>query len=185
MRNSHRKHWGLLGVVIGLWACDRDEVVPPPAGPTQAPRGEQTESELLPGDKQLVAARGVEIDRYILAPGDFEGDRVTGTARVGEVISDRGFWLVSGGKRVLAVMYEDPPSDDQRININQGQTLQFEGVAWRRESNNHRIGQLEPATQAALEQQPGFIALHWKDVEILQRPQGSASQGGESGARPD
>ena len=102
-------------------------------------------------------------------PTQHLGQRVAGTATVVEDVSDRGFWIEESGKRLFAVI-DEPPKET--IDINGGQTIRFSGTVSdaRRAANMPGIQSLEQETRRILDEQPAFILVDAKDIEIMSRP---------------
>lgn len=113
-----------------------------------------------------VPAEAISITEVYAAPVDFVGKTVAGEGTVGEVVSDRGFWLESGDNKIFAVVREDVPHHEM-IDLNKGERIKFgallvDGDDWRQ-----LAGKLEPTTQQMLQKQDYFLAIYWKDIQKL------------------
>lgn len=88
-------------------------------------------------------------------------------ASVGEVATDRGFWITENGERMLAIVIDEPR--EERVDINQGQTLRITGGTLRDATATPDIpGEpLDADTQALLAEQPIFLLVDEKNIEIL------------------
>lgn len=109
-----------------------------------------------------------------VALADYVGVPVEGTARVTEVISDRGFWVDAGGEHpLLAVVREDVPRHEM-IDINEGQRLKFAGLVLSKSAIDDLSGSLERQTRNAILQQPAFLAVDWRDISIMEEKPASS-----------
>ncbi len=101
------------------------------------------------------------------APERFAGKQVKGEAKVKRVISDRAFWLDSGqGKQVLAVVREDVPKKEM-IDIDAGQTLRFKADVLTSKDAAALKGSLEADAKEAIDKEPLFLSMHWRDVSQI------------------
>lgn len=89
------------------------------------------------------------------------------TVSVGEVATDRGFWITNGGERMLAIVIDQPR--ETRVDINAGQNLRITGGTLMDATANPDIpGEpLDADTKALLAQQPIFLLVDEKNIEIL------------------
>ncbi len=94
------------------------------------------------------------------------GRMVTGTFQVDEVISDRGFWIGEGENRVFAVVREDVPKHEM-IDIDKGQSLKLTGYLVPASAASNLTGTLEKDTTQAIEKEGAFLAMHHKQVKIV------------------
>lgn len=121
------------------------------------------------GDRTVPAPdpnKAVAVTEVFAAPVDLIGTTVFGTAKVTSVISDRGFWVKSGGDRIFAIVREDIPRPEM-IDINAGQELKFMGVLTDGQDWELVAGDLEPETVAILKEQPYFINVYWEHIKIM------------------
>lgn len=149
-------------------------------GATRAPdesesatgQGEEQERVPVAGqDEDLGAEFGVvvvDVDRFLLAPIDFIGFGVQGQGTVTKVVSDRSFWLRTedGGREFLAVVLEDAP-EHEMIDINTGQKIDFTGLALGSNAADDLRGTLEEETEEAIRSEPVFLAMFWKDIQVM------------------
>ena len=86
---------------------------------------------------------------------------------VGEVATDRGFWITNGGERMLAILIDEPL--EVPLDINQGQNLRITSGTLRDATATPEIpgDALDADTRALLEQQPIFLLVNEDNVEIL------------------
>ena len=87
--------------------------------------------------------------------------------RVAEVPSDRGFWIESEGRRMFALIIDQPR--EQPKNIQAGQSLRIEGGTLRDASH---LGQIEGAaldadTRRIAEQQQIFLVVDEANIVML------------------
>lgn len=126
----------------------------------------------------------VAYSTYVLAPVKYMGKEIRGQAKVTEVISDRAFRIEdeSGGK-ALAIVREDVPKHEM-IDINAGQTIEFTGQAMSSDQTDEVEGTLEKDAKQAIEKEPAFITMHWRDVKIQGQEQGQEPQARAGATRP-
>jgi len=67
------------------------------------------------------------VEQIVGGPAGYVGQTVSGTTRVTDVVSDRGFWIAQNGKRMFVVIAE-PQASEQAIKVRTGQTLQLSGA---------------------------------------------------------
>ncbi len=97
-------------------------------------------------------------------PANYANQTVSGTARVAQVVSDRGFWIEDGGQRVFAVIDEPKP---EIKNIRAGQTVRLDGAQVM--TNASQVpGQLEAQTQQAIQNQSAFLYVRAANIFITQ-----------------
>lgn len=93
---------------------------------------------------------------------------VKGQAEVASLISDRAFYLkTQGDKKVLAIVREDIPQHEM-IDIDAGDHIQFQ--AWSRSSKDQVAGELEEDAKKAIEDEPAFLTMYWRNVSFVQQP---------------
>lgn len=169
--------WGAaVSALLGASGCYRSEPAFIPlrqSTPPEVALDEPIPPLIAEGPRQKnlppVAGPGIDMQRFMIVPAEFIGYTVEGTARVGEIISERGFWLIDGPNKVLAVLREDTPGGEQLLDLNPGQLIRFEGIALTPDAAPELAARLSPETKAAIESEPGFIALRRSDVMILER----------------
>lgn len=123
-------------------------VVTPPAAP------DATAGEVIP------------VAVIVATPSNFANQRVSGTARVAEVVSDRGFWIEDGGQRVFAIIDEPKP---EIMNVNAGQTVRLNRAQVM--TNASPVpGDLEPQARQIIQGQPAFLYVPARDLTITDRP---------------
>jgi hypothetical protein len=120
------------------------------------------------------AAAVVPVAAIIAAPAGYIGQAQTGTVRVAEVVSDRGFWIEEGGQRMFAVVAE-PQNTEQQLNINAGQMVQLSGTVYNQERIGEIPGQIEAQTREIIQSQPAFLYVLPRDVKIMQAEGGAAT----------
>ena len=156
--------WGILGLVMIalvvwlVWPEDEEvftdadvaaELEPVPA-PTTGEPGEVTLAMILDNPAEHV---GHELP--------------LGEVRVAEVPSDRGFWIESDGRRLFAILIDQPQEEPKDIQA--GQSLRLEGGTLRDASY---LGQIEGApldeeTRGIVEAQQVFLVVDEDDIVML------------------
>ncbi len=153
----------LLGLVLGCNRGQEAQQAEEASGSSQVmAQGAEGQAENAPGTE-------VDVARAVVTPIDYVGVAVKGTGTVTEVVSDRGFWLEVDGKRLFAVVREDVPRPEM-IEIRPGQTLQFTGLMLSPGAKDDLAGSLEQKTKNIIGGQPAFVAMHWRDIQIIQGP---------------
>ena len=110
------------------------------------------------------AAGALPVAAILANPGQYGTQAVSGTARVTDVISDRGFWVEEGGQRMFVVIAE-PQASEQAIDINTGQTIRLSGTV-REGSAAGQLTGLEAEAQRTAQGQPAFLLVNPSDVSV-------------------
>lgn len=110
------------------------------------------------------AAGALPIAQILANPGQYGSQTVSGTARVTEVISDRGFWIEDAGQRMFVVL-DEPQGAEQAVDINAGQTLSLSGQV-RDGSALGMLTTLEQETRQVAQGQPAFLIVRPAGVTI-------------------
>jgi hypothetical protein len=110
------------------------------------------------------AAGALPVAAILASPGQYGTQAVSGTARVTDVISDRGFWVEEGGQRMFVVIAE-PQSAEQVVDINTGQTIRLSGAV-REGSSAGQLTGLEQEAQRTAQGQPAFLLVNPSDVSV-------------------
>ena len=168
----------LLGLILwGLTQCgdnDEEPVVVPTADtladPAVAPMPMDTGMAMA--DTTAMGAAGaagaaagaLPIAQILAGPGQYASQSVSGTARVTEVISDRGFWVEDAGQRMFVVIAE-PQSAERAVDINTGQTIRLSGQV-REGSAAGQVTGLEQEAQRVAQGQPAFLMVNPSDVSV-------------------
>ncbi|HEX8271351.1 MAG TPA: hypothetical protein VF615_01795 [Longimicrobiaceae bacterium] len=110
------------------------------------------------------AAGALPVAQLLASPGQYASGGASGTARVTEVVSDRGFWVEEGGQRMFVVIAE-PQSAERAIDINAGQTLRLSGTVREGSAAGQVTGLEQEAVQVA-QGQPAFLLVNPSDVSV-------------------
>ncbi|MDZ4738129.1 MAG: hypothetical protein SGJ07_17440 [Rhodospirillaceae bacterium] len=103
----------------------------------------------------------------VAVPADYFDRDVSGTARVADVPTDRGFYLEENGRRMLAILGKD--FTEKQVNVNAGQMVRVSGVVRASSKlDEAEVGSLQPATRDLITKEPVYLVV--KQVEILARP---------------
>lgn len=156
----------ILGVLLAgllLWGLgelfDDDDVRAASVAPEVVEPTSTTPAVVPPGP-----GAWVPVAVMVTAPVSYVGQTVSGTARVAEVVSDRGFWLEQDGKRLFAVVREE---NEDAVNINAGQTVRLSGTVYDAATLSQVPGGLEAETRKIIVNQPLFLYVLPKDITIL------------------
>lgn len=151
------------------WNLDQAHATRMSQEPLYIEAAEISRAAPIPGRQE--AARSVSYDEFRSDLAYHIGATVTGEATVVEVFSDRAFWLQSDSdKRVLAIVREDVPRPEM-IDIKAGQRLRFTATAMSPADMDKVPGTLEADAKQAIQSQPAFLHIYWRDIEILEQPQ--------------
>lgn len=90
---------------------------------------------------------------------------------VAEVPTDRGFWIEGEGERLL-VLVEDQPQE-QRVDINPGQTVRIDGGTLRSPDYLPQLGgdPIESDTESLVREQEIFLVTDERNITILEAGQ--------------
>lgn len=170
----------LLGLILwGLTQCGDDEVEQTEAVVTTTGDTSDTAMAAMPMDTGMAmadttamgaagaagaAAGALPVAAILASPGQYGTQSVSGTARVTDVISDRGFWVEEGGQRMFVVIAE-PQASEQAIDINTGQTIRLSGTV-REGSAAGQLTGLEQEAQRTAQGQPAFLLVNPSDVSV-------------------
>jgi hypothetical protein len=100
----------LIWAIVAATTTDRRTAAVPPQE-----RVAGTQEELLP------------VIVIVTNPAAYFNKTVSGTATVGEVVSDRGFWLRQDDRRIFAVIDEPRP---ETKDLNEGQRVRVSGIIY-------------------------------------------------------
>ena len=167
----------LLGLILwGLTQCrddDGDDAVVVPADtlvtdttPTLAAAPMPMDTGMAMADTTAAgaAAGALPVAAILANPGQYGTQTVSGTARVTDVISDRGFWVEEGGQRMFVVIAE-PQGAEQAVDINTGQTIRLSGAV-REGSAAAQLTGVEAEAQRTAQGQPAFLLVNPSDVSV-------------------
>lgn len=171
---------GILVLLLLLWALwelfdtDQPEIVAPaadiaePATAPAAPVDMVVAVDPIPMPPPPTEADNTQIpvSVIVVGPAEFVARPVVGTARVAEVVSDRGFWIEQGGQRIFAVIAQGPNMEDA-INVQAGQQVRLSGVVYDSSLVDRIQGGLESQTQEIIADQPAFLLVDPRNVTVV------------------
>ena len=158
--------WGLLAllaliaIVWWVWPDDEADVagaeieavqpVTPAATPEPVATGEATLADIMGNPGQYVGQ-------------SFPGGQVT----IGEVPTDRGFWIQEQGQRLFAIIVDQP--QEEPLDINQGQTLQIERGMLRDATFLTQLpgAPLDAQTEELARQQDVFLVVEENAISMM------------------
>lgn len=149
-------------VVPADTVTDTVSSAPMPAAPIDSAAGMGAAAA---GAGAAAAGGALALGQIMGAPDASAGQTVSGTARVTEVVSDRGFWVEEGGQRMFVVLAE-PQSAERRIDINQGQTVQLSGTVQKGGTGAQTPAGLEQEAQQIAQKEAAFLMVRPADVTI-------------------
>ena len=169
----------LAALIFGISRCSRDEDPVPVApvtdtmatdttamAPAPAPMDTGAAAMGAAGAAGAAAAGGmIPVAQLLGTPDASVGQSVSGSARVTEVVSDRGFWIEEGGQRMFVVMGE-PQAAENRIDVNAGQTVRLSGTVQRGGAQAAVPTGIEAEAQKIAQGQPLFLVVQPQDVQI-------------------
>lgn len=102
-------------------------------------------------------------------PAGYVGQSVSGSARVTETPTDRGFWVEQDGQRMFAVIEQGPNMEDA-VHINPGQQIQFTDATVHDASSLAQLGgSLDDEARRILSDQKAFLVVDPQDITIVSR----------------
>ena len=112
------------------------------------------------------------IAAIIESPATWTGQTFAGEVQVGEVVSDRGFWITDQGERLFVVINEAPGPQaneavrNEPLNIEANQALRIrEAIIY---TDPARLpGEIEPETRRIAASQPVFLATDAGNINII------------------
>jgi hypothetical protein len=104
------------------------------------------------------------VHEIVVGPQTWVGKRVSGTAQVSGVPTDRGFWLGSGSDRIFVVLNDQPA--ETPIDINPGQTVQLTDALVVTDFSQVP-GTVEAETREIAQQQPVFLDVDEANVKVV------------------
>ena len=125
---------------------------------------EAVEAPLIADPAAGVApAAGIPISQIVASPAAWAGKRVTGEARVTEVVSDRGFWIEDQGQRMFVLVNELP---NEIKNVDAGQSLRISD-AMVYAGTDAIPGNMEAQALQIAKSQAAVLAVDTRSIEIL------------------
>lgn len=147
--------------LVAAWDNEPDVAVREGAATQATPVGTATPG---PGNAEMIPVAAILAD-----PGNYADRTVQGTARVAQVISDRGFWIEDNGQRMFVVLNEPKP---EKIDINAGQTVRLTGEVSTANKAEQLDGvkSLEADTRQVLNSQKAFLYVNAPEqISIVSR----------------
>lgn len=189
---KHKSHWlwiigGAIVLLVIAFVFSRapreemagvgpvdEKVQPAPPGATvEAPPVAATPAPIEPvaaSDAATQGAAGAPADAgripvvAILAdPSAYTGRQVSGTVRVADVPTPRGFWIEDGGRHMLVLL--DRASGAQGAPISQGQTIRLTGTV--QDGTAAASGTLDPEARQLLGTQRAYLLVAPRDVSVM------------------
>ena len=175
---------GIVGLALAAWlvttllSSDDDGgvgVVAPAAAPVAGPEAVPVITEGAPLAPADTSAAGIPIAAIMRDPAEWSGRTVSGQARVAEAVSDRGFWIESGGQRLFVVKNESPRpgvADVQGAadtmasrNLSAGQVVRMSGTV--HTSADQVMPPIDDRTRQILAAERVFMISNVADVQHL------------------
>lgn len=158
---------GALAIALGLWALlaggDEDLEQAPAIG--AAPVADDAQP-LPPSATPTAQGEGITLSQIIESPGTSTGKSLAGEFRVGDVPTDRGFWIMDQGQRLFVILGDAP--EEQPKDINANQTLRLtEAVVYSADQLGSIPGQLDADTRRIAEEQAVVLYVDERNVDIL------------------
>lgn len=169
-----------LVALLAIWAItqlfDRDDAEAVAVAPVAEPVAEApiAAAPVAAPDPMTTADAGgavalLPVATILAGPAGYVGQEISGTARVTDVPTDRGFWIEQDGQRMFAVVAEGP-NMERAINMNPGQEIQLNGAVVHDSTSAAQLGgQLDPQTQQLVSGQPAFLLVEPDDVTVVSR----------------
>lgn len=176
--------WILAALIalLAIWALmefmgrDEEEVAPVEparAAVTEAPAATEPAAPLNTTTGTTADAAGavavLPVATILAGPAGYVGQEISGTARVTDVPTDRGFWIEQDGQRMFAVIAEGE-NMEQAININAGQEIQLNGATVHDANSMAQLGgTLDEQAKQLVSGQQAFLVVEPSDVTVVSR----------------
>ncbi len=98
-------------------------------------------------------------------PGTWDDRAVNGDVTVGNVPTDRGFWVENDGAQ--AFMLIDPRGEESVVHIQQGQRLRISSASVHPSSEVGSVGELDDESRQIIGGQTAFLVVDASDLQIL------------------
>jgi hypothetical protein len=180
-KSSSNWIWWLIGLIILAliiwWLLSRDDTpdvdtAAVPAAVTPAP-----DTMAGMGAPATAVAAGIPVGEILANPAEWSGRTVSGSAQVGEVPTDRGFWVEGDGQRIFAILNDQPAERPE--NINPGQAIDLNGATVVTDKTQ-LPGDLDAQTKQIVDAQPAFLMVPETAVSVT--APGSATSAGTAPA---
>lgn len=112
----------------------------------------------------------IPVVAIITTPTSYAGRGIAGRARVGEVVSDRGFWIQQDSLRAFVILNEKTP---EALEIKSGQTVELTGKVYTPQMLDQLPGSIEADAKKIIEGEQAFIVVAARDVKIVGQAAGS------------
>lgn len=154
----------LLGLVVAAVLAMRnrgeDRTVASTATPTVSAAGGEVAGGMIP------------VATIVGAPAQYANQTVSGTARVAQVVSDRGFWIEENGQRMFVVLGEKGAGTnaaEHAVDIKSGGTVRFTNAHVFTSADQVPGGNVEAEARQAIANQPAFLHVNPGDVQTVQQ----------------
>lgn len=115
------------------------------------------------------ALAALPVATILAGPASYVGQEISGTARVTDVPTDRGFWVEQNGQRMFAVIAQGP-NMEKAINVNAGQEIQIDGAAVHDANSMAQVGgTFDEQTKQIISDQQAFLVVDPNDITIVSR----------------
>lgn len=115
------------------------------------------------------ALAALPVATILAGPAGYVGQEISGTARVTDVPTDRGFWIEQNGQRMFAVIAEGE-NMEKAVNINAGQEIQLNGAAVHDANSMAQLGgTLDEQAKQLVSGQQAFLVVEPGDVTVVSR----------------
>lgn len=161
---------GLLAfALVSLFDRDDDDTQVATAPATTAVAGGEvgaTPDAATTGATGGTAEGMIPVAAILAGPTEYANRTVAGTARVTEVISDRGFWIEENGQRMFVVLGEKGAGSnapENAVNVQAGQTVRLSGHVYTT-ADQVPGSVLEQETRTVIADQKAFLHVLPRDV---------------------
>ena len=164
--------WVLLGLVLLAlliwWATDDDEADLVDGADSEIVGEETVGADPVTPPEPVAMEAGISIADILASPAEYIGrNDFQDEVRVAEVPTDRGFWIEDQGRRMLAVIIDNP--QEQPKDINTGQQLRItEGMV--RDATfiaNLPGAPLDADTERLAREQDAYLVVDQSNIEFL------------------
>lgn len=166
----------LLLLLWALWQIfNRDEpqpvadAIPPDELPAEAnaPQRHITPAPMPPPPTAADSGQ-VPVSVIVIAPEDYVGQTVAGTARIADLLPGKGFWIEQGGERMFTLIAQ--PRASAAVALRRGQEVRLSGVVHDASMVERVPEALDAPTRTMVAAQPAFLLVDGGNISVIRAP---------------
>lgn len=171
---------GLLVLALIIWAVaemvDTDDAELAETELIEEEPAAEIQPDVLTEPEAVAPAAGISVAEIAESPTTFTGRTLDAEVRVVDVPTDRGFWIEDQGKRLFAIIIDQPR--EVPLDINPGQTLRISQATVRDPSSLTNLpgAPLDADTERLAREQPVFLVVDEGNIQIVGGQSGQTGQ---------